>query len=206
MLSMEELEKTVGRNLAALRKARNLTQGQVGERFNYTDKSISKWEHGEALPDVKTLSQLADFYGVTLDFLVHEASEEVLREKGRKDPRDVKRNQLIITLLAVTFIWSLAAVVFAGAWVLEAEWQPALAFAWALPLTMVSLWWSNRKWGKFRYRKYIDIGFIWSFFIAVYLECGFDIENGGGWGLWYLLFLAVPLTIAIVFIDRMMRS
>ena len=60
----------IGRNLASLRKARGLTQGQIAEKFNYSDKSISKWEHGEMVPDVETLLALADFYGVTVDFLL----------------------------------------------------------------------------------------------------------------------------------------
>ena len=67
---MDDLKVIVGRNLAALRKRRKLTQLELAEQMNYSDKAVSKWEQGATLPDLETLKQLCDFYGVTLDYLV----------------------------------------------------------------------------------------------------------------------------------------
>ena len=77
---MKDLSPIVSHNLTELRKARGLTQGQLAEKFAYSDKSISKWEHGEALPDLNTLQELADFYGVTLDYLTHIESDISLQD------------------------------------------------------------------------------------------------------------------------------
>ena len=52
---MEELKSIIGENLASLRKEKKLTQAELAERFNYTDKAISKWEKGETSPDIETL-------------------------------------------------------------------------------------------------------------------------------------------------------
>ena len=43
-----------------------LTQAELAEKINYSDKSISKWERGEGVPDIIILKQLADFYGITV--------------------------------------------------------------------------------------------------------------------------------------------
>ena len=52
---MDDLKVIVGRNLAALRKRRKLTQLELAEQMNYSDKAVSKWEQGATLPDLETL-------------------------------------------------------------------------------------------------------------------------------------------------------
>ena len=54
----------LAKNLAYYRKASGLTQLELAEKFNYSDKSVSKWERGEGFPDVFVLKSLADFYGI----------------------------------------------------------------------------------------------------------------------------------------------
>ena len=65
-----EFRKTVAKNLAAYRKMSGLTQLELAEKLNYSDKSVSKWERGDGLPDVYVLKTLADFYGVTTDYIL----------------------------------------------------------------------------------------------------------------------------------------
>ena len=65
---MDDLKTVVGKNLASLRKQAKLTQIELAEKFNYSDKAVSKWEQGATLPDLETLKQLSDFYGVTIDY------------------------------------------------------------------------------------------------------------------------------------------
>ena len=67
---MDDLKIIIGKNLSSLRKARKLTQLELAEKLNYSDKAVSKWEKGATTPDIETLKQLCDFYGVTLDYLV----------------------------------------------------------------------------------------------------------------------------------------
>ena len=51
----------VGKQIASLRKAKGLTQNQLGERLNISFQAVSKWERGEALPDISILVDLANF-------------------------------------------------------------------------------------------------------------------------------------------------
>lgn len=53
-----------------LRKTKNLTQKQLAEKLNITDKAVSKWERGLGYPDIKTLSSLAEILGVTTNELI----------------------------------------------------------------------------------------------------------------------------------------
>ena len=76
-----------GEFLAALRKARGLTQEQVAEELCVSNKTISKWESGSGLPDITILPDLAEFYGVTVDDLLSggrqskETAQPAAREK-----------------------------------------------------------------------------------------------------------------------------
>ena len=67
LLVMKDLRKIIGDNLTELRKRRGLTQLELAEKFNYTDRAVSKWENGDTLPDVEVLYQLCEYYGVTMD-------------------------------------------------------------------------------------------------------------------------------------------
>ena len=72
---MKTLKETIGENLVELRKNKKLTQLELAEQLNYSDKSVSKWEKGDALPDIEILYELCQFYGVTLEYLVTPVSE-----------------------------------------------------------------------------------------------------------------------------------
>lgn len=70
-------KKTIGTFLAALRKASGMTQKQLAEKLNVSDKAVSRWERDECAPDLTLIPVLAEIYGVTAD--------EILRGQ-RRDP------------------------------------------------------------------------------------------------------------------------
>lgn len=59
------LKKIVAANIAALRTANRMTQLELGEKLNYSDKAISRWERGDAVPDAGVLLQMSRLFGVT---------------------------------------------------------------------------------------------------------------------------------------------
>ena len=63
-------KKTIGALLAALRKAKGLTQRELAEELNVSDKAVSRWERDECAPDITLLPIIADFFGITVDELV----------------------------------------------------------------------------------------------------------------------------------------
>jgi len=56
--------------LRKLRKQKNLTQKQLADYLHVTDSAVAMWEHGRREPDIEILTKLADFYGVTVDYLL----------------------------------------------------------------------------------------------------------------------------------------
>ena len=63
----------LGNNLYNLRKKRGLSQEEFAEKIHISRQAVSKWERGEAFPDIENLIEIAEFYGVTIDELVNKA-------------------------------------------------------------------------------------------------------------------------------------
>lgn len=115
-MDMNQCRLVVASNLIRLRTGAGMTQAELGEKLNYSDKSISKWERAAALPDVLVLQQLAELFGVTIDYF--------LEEHGEKDPpasgpvSDAYINYPAIMKLVVFGIWTLAVLAFVIVWML----------------------------------------------------------------------------------------
>ena len=88
---MSDKRQIISENIAKLRKSMKLTQADLAERMNYSDKAISKWERGDSIPDVLVLAELAELFSVTVDYFLHEHTEtegaQVVRSRRR--PRRV---------------------------------------------------------------------------------------------------------------------
>ena len=67
---MEQKQETLGRRIAALRKARGWTQEQLAEKIGISPQAVSKWENDLSCPDISTLPLLADLFGVSTDELL----------------------------------------------------------------------------------------------------------------------------------------
>ena len=105
---MEDIRQILAQNIAALRVEKKMTQLELAEVLNYSDKAVSKWERGESMPDVITLKAIADLFGVTLDYLVcaHAPDEK------RKGSHTVRNNKIFITLMSVVCVWIFGTAVF----------------------------------------------------------------------------------------------
>ena len=80
---MDELKNIVASNLIELRVASGMTQSQLAEKITYSDKSVSKWERAEAIPDVAVLKNIAEVFGVTVDYLI--TTHDRWEKKPEKD-------------------------------------------------------------------------------------------------------------------------
>ena len=68
----EKLRRNIANNLIHYRKESNLTQLELAEKLQYSDKAISKWERGESVPDIFILHTLADLYSCSVDDFLSE--------------------------------------------------------------------------------------------------------------------------------------
>lgn len=83
---------SVGRKLKELRKSRKIPQQVIADRFNVTRGTVSNWEIGRRIPNIKTLEKLAEFYGVGLDYFgKQDTKDEVLDLLARAS--DIFKNE-----------------------------------------------------------------------------------------------------------------
>lgn len=150
---MEDLKIIFAQNLIALRKQMKLTQIELAEKINYSDKAVSKWERGESIPDVSVLMVIANLFGVSIDFLVtkHE-NDEIAKEQTSYAAGIKKKNRSLITAITFFAMLILETVVFItlqGAKPSNLGWNIVYCYVFPLPIFAIvavvfsSLWWSK---------------------------------------------------------------
>ena len=199
MEEIKDMNTIIGNNLLKLRKNMKLTQMEVAEKFNYSDKSISKWEKGESLPSVEVLCELAQFYGVSLDDLTKEnedfenieTKKEIKKEKT-KTPR-MFSTRLMITLLSVGAVWLLATILFVVL-KLVADVNYFMSFMWSGVASLIVLIVFNAIWGRMRYLFPILSMLLWLLLASLQLQIYLPLQ----FNIWPIYFLGIPLQILII--------
>ena len=146
---MKELREIIGENLTELRKQKGYTQISLAEKLHYSDKAISKWENGSSLPPIDILLELANLYGVTLDYLVKDSSQK--DKKLLKNDNVKRRNHILITLLSSVLVWIIATAVYVFSYIPTKEVSLWTIFLWAVPINAIVLIVFNGIWGKRKY-------------------------------------------------------
>ncbi len=168
---MTEIKSAIAKNITALRLAKGITQIELAQMLNYSDKAVSKWERGESIPDVTVLYKISEIFGVNLDYLVHEHT--VVDDSGIKlSDATKKRNRTVITGLSILLVWLISTTVYV---ILEmvpkfTSHLHSLSFLYAIPATMVvwlifnSLWFIKRI-------NYVIISLImWTSLASIYIS------------------------------------
>ena len=188
---MEDLKSIIAENITQLRKESGLTQVDLAERLNYSDKAVSKWERAESLPDIGVLKQIADLFNVTVDYLL-KSDHTVEKEQAAKVSRRVHRNQVIITGISIVLVWLVATVVF---FILDAATsipfeKLAFCFAYAIPASFVVWLVFNSVWFNQR-RNFVIISLLmWSVLGALF----FTLFQ---YGLYLMFVIGIPAQIII---------
>ena len=160
------LRKTVAKNIAQYRKAHHDTQLDLATKLNYSDKSVSKWERGESLPDVYILSQIAELYGVSVSALIGEI----------QPPKESKPHyHMFILLLSLALTMAVATMLFSMFMICKVDYPAWMFFVYALPVCSIicivftSLWWGILWQG-------VSVSaLIWTLGLSLYLS--FELEN-----------------------------
>ncbi len=185
---MDERKATIASNLIRLRLASGMTQAEVGEKLNYSDKAISKWERGDVTTDVFVLMQIADVFGVDVDYLLkqHNEIEPVIYTRPDSGSYTTK----MITLVTILGIWTVALFVFVILWICGmVVWQ---VFVYAVPVSLITLLVLNSVWNNGKNNRFIIAALVLSIIATVYLT--FLSRN-----LWQLFILAIP-SLLLVFL------
>ena len=161
-MTEQEFRTIVAEKIAYYRKAAGMTQGELAAKLNYSDKSVSKWERADGVPDAFVLSQIAELFGVTVNDLISD-SKPLPYGKNKK-----RRN--FITVLSVGICWLSAAVLYFILQVLPFEIQKTwIVFVYALVPTFIVLTVFSCIWYRLRHRALSISGIVWSVFVSLIL-------------------------------------
>ena len=193
-MQLSELKLVFASNLIRLRSKAGMTQAELGAMLNYSDKSVSKWERGEAIPDAWVLTRLAELFGVTVDFLLSEHDAWVPPDAEEEGPQ---YSRGMIYAVAILAVWTMALIAFVVLWWVGILWWPVFAVALSVSLLAVLILTVYFKHTK--HLQYVLAGFVLSVFVMLYVLM-LPWRNN-----WQLFLIAVP-GIALVFLGCNIRK
>ncbi|MBR4982371.1 MAG: helix-turn-helix transcriptional regulator [Lachnospiraceae bacterium] len=166
---MQELKFIIAKNIQKLRQEKGMTQWELAEKLNYSDKTVSKWERGESLPDIVVLKAVADLFEVTLDYLVEEEHDGKPVTKEIRD-RNYRRNCYIITGTSIFIVVLIATLIFGILFMFfPGTGYPWLCYAYAVPAALIVWLVFNSIWFNPRKNFMIVSLLVWSLLLALYL-------------------------------------
>lgn len=147
---MENIEKVFSKNLTKYRTSLGLTQAELAKQINYSDKSISKWERGEGLPDLKASLKLSEIFGISIDDLLKETTNH---EKNISKTIVTKnKRHLLISMLSAGLVWLIATIVYVSLVIFKVDGKIWLPFIYAIPVSSIVLTVFSSLWGKLVYQ------------------------------------------------------
>lgn len=104
----------IGKFIAGCRKEKNLTQAQLAEKLNITDRAVSKWETGKSMPDSSIMLELCEILGITVNELLsgeniivenyERKADENLVALKRKNENSKKKNVIMSIIFSITLL------------------------------------------------------------------------------------------------------
>ncbi|MBQ7788429.1 MAG: helix-turn-helix domain-containing protein [Clostridia bacterium] len=186
-MDLKEFREIVAQNIYYLRTVNHMTQYELGQKLNYSDKAISKWERGDGVPDAYILTKISELFGVSVDYILTEHSEQDKRV-DTKPAKVAKQTIMNISVISVFVLALLAFIIIALTFDVY-YWQ---VFVYAVPIATIcaivfsSVW--ERARGVLAYTSIL----LWSLLATIYVAIG-------NYSYWLIFVLGIPLQ-AIVFL------
>lgn len=193
-MDLSELKLISASNIIRLRQSKGLTQAELGKLLNYSDKSVSKWERGEAIPDAYTLLQIAHIFDVDVNYMLssHDGWEaESKEEPAAAMPAAMKGYSAeVLIWLVIVSVWTAAATGFVVLWIFDIVcfeiFMIALPVSLLVLIILESIFYPNKN------LQFFISAFVVSLFVMLYML--FPDKN-----LWQIFIIAAP-AVAIVFL------
>ncbi len=190
---MNGIKSIIAKNISSLRQNKGLTQLELAERLNYSDKAVSKWERADSMPDISVLVELADLFEVPLDYLVraeHPEGESLPTEK----PANTYRKG-IISAVSVLLVWFIAVLFFVlTVLFMKGTYNQWLFFIYAIPVSMIVWLVFNTIWFNPRFNYVIISVLMWTAILSIHLT----VLTTLGMNIWLVYLLGIPGQLIII--------
>ena len=183
---MKDIKEIIAQNIIDLRKEHNLTQGELASKLNYSDNTVSRWEHAEITPSVETLEEIAKLFSVPV--------EDLLKENITKKLSEEKKIDLVkwvaTTLLCVTLIWFVSAIAYfyVKTFVHADIW---MIFMWAVPASLAMMLLINVRWKNRIFNFCFYSAILWTVITCIFLQ----FIN---YHIWLIYIVGIPAQVALV--------
>lgn len=189
-MEINDFKETVAQNIYYLRTENHMTQYELGQKLNYSDKAISKWERGEGLPDAYVLSKMSELFGVTVDYMLTPHSDQ----NKKVETKPIKKAKKIINNIVTAGIFTLALLIFVLIAIISGYkdnkifyWQ---IFIYVIPAAAISRIIFASIWEKARGVFLYASALLWSLLVTIYFAIG-------DYDLWILFVLGLPLQVIV---------
>ena len=188
---MDDLKVITASNIIKLRTQAGMTQLELAEKLNYSDKSVSKWERAESMPDAYVLKRMSEIFGVSVDYLLS------AHDEWKPAAPEQTISSRVVTTIAIVGIWTAALLAFIVCWLMgHLVW---LIFAYAVPVSLITLLVLHSIWEAGRYNYWIIAALVLSVITVVYLTL---LEQN--W--WQLFLLAIPAELVVFLSSKVKKS
>lgn len=196
---MNNLEKTFSNNLTKYRTLMGLKQSELAKMINYSDKSISKWERGEGLPDLKATIKLCEIFGITVD--------DMLKENDDYDKKITKtivvknKKHTLVSILSASLVWFVATIVYISLLITQTPGDIWLTFIYAIPVSSIVLLVFSSIWGNNVHQAICVSCILW----GIILSIAFSISTRL---IWFIAVIGAVFQIMIIlwFILKKLRA
>lgn len=209
-MNHEELKLQIGSNITTHRKRLGMTQAELAQRLNYSDKAVSKWERGESVPDVLTLTEIAQQFGIKVNDLIYTQEEleapapvpEVPEEEEiPDDPERIRHNRKIIQGLVSVLVWIVATTIYVLADSFGATYS-WLVFFFVIPAQSITLLSLRSAWKMYNWNLALISIIMWSTLLCIhaitYIASNVNV--------WRMFLMGVLGQIAIVLWFKLIRK
>lgn len=204
-MNHEELRLRIGANITQYRKKLGMTQAELAQKLNYSDKAVSKWERVESVPDVLTLADIAEQFGISVDILVYGDEPAPAPAPAVKTPEMIpevkKHNRKIIQWLVSILVWIVATSVYVmvDSFDLPYGW---LAFFFAVPAHAITLLSLRSAWGQFGWNMVLISVIMWGSLVFLHAV----IYIAGAVNIWRMFLLGLLGQAAIILWFRLQKK
>lgn len=180
----------VAQNIFYLRTQNQMTQLDLAQKLNYSDKAISKWERGDSVPDAFVLKKMAELFGVTVDYILteHNEQERKVDTKPAQKAKAMLANVIMISIATVALLVFIILAITTKVY----HWQ---IFIYAIPAIIIvgivfSFILKNKIMGI------ISISaLIWSILLVIYFALWSFRDS---YATWMILLVGVPAQIIVL--------
>lgn len=197
MDNFENINKTIAENIAFLRTTNKMTQLELAEKLNYSDKAVSKWERGDSVPDIKVLLKIASIFQVNINYLLENHGIEELPIISDKKK---KLNLKALTIMSLVAFWTAVLLAFIICYIAleKAIWH---ILVYAVPVSLVMMLVFNSTWnidGKRAFNNFLIISALcWDALVTVWFT---DHK------LALIMWLGIPIQIIVILSFRIFKK